>query len=119
MCGERVEVTQLTSCSSWGSTMDGHRFFLGIDPLPYAIQRCPACGYSSPCLSSIEGVDTSVVTREWLSDIPLVTDDAEHYGFTVKKGRKDLVEKLNKGIKIVRENGTEAKLKEKWMGAAN
>ena len=52
-------------------------------------------------------------------NIPLVTDDAEHYGFTVKKGRKDLVEKLNKGIKIVRENGTEAKLKEKWMGAAN
>ena len=79
MCGERVEVTQLTSCSSWGSTMDGHRFFLGIDPLPYAIQRCPACGYSSPCLSSIEGVDTSVVTREWLSDIPLVTDRAIGY----------------------------------------
>lgn len=51
--------------------------------------------------------------------IPLITDDAEYYGFTVKKGRKDLVEKLNKGIKIVRENGTEAKLKEKWMGAAN
>ena len=79
MCGERVEVTQLTSCSSWGSTMDGHRFFLGIDPLPYAIQRCPACGYSSPCLTSIDGVDTSVVTREWLSDIPLVTDRAIGY----------------------------------------
>ena len=50
-------------------------------------------------------------------NIALITDDAEYYGFTVKKGRKDLVEKLNKGIKIVRENGTEAKLKEKWMGA--
>ena len=48
--------------------------------------------------------------------IPLVTDDVEYYGFTVKKGRKDLVEKINKGLKIIRDNGTEAKIKAKWMG---
>lgn len=44
------------------------------------------------------------------------TDDAEHYGFTVKKGRKDLVEKLNAGIKAVKESGKEAELIKKWMG---
>ncbi|MBQ7585691.1 MAG: basic amino acid ABC transporter substrate-binding protein [Desulfovibrionaceae bacterium] len=48
--------------------------------------------------------------------IAFETGDTEQYGFTVKKGRKDLVEKLNKGIKIVKENGTEAKLIKKWMG---
>lgn len=44
------------------------------------------------------------------------SDDKEYYGFTVRKGRKDLVEKLNKGIKQVKESGTEAKLIKKWMG---
>ena len=50
-------------------------------------------------------------------NVPLVTNDVEYYGFTIKKGRKDLAEKINKGLKIIRENGTEAKIKEKWMGA--
>ena len=44
------------------------------------------------------------------------TDDKEYYGFTVRKGRQDLVDKLNKGIKQVKESGLEAKLIEKWMG---
>ncbi len=44
------------------------------------------------------------------------TDDKEQYGFTVKKGRKDLVEKLNAGIKWMRETGKEAELQKKWMG---
>ena len=46
------------------------------------------------------------------------TDEKEYYGFTVRKGRKDLVEKLNKGIKAVKASGVEAKLLEKWMGAS-
>lgn len=44
------------------------------------------------------------------------TGDKEYYGFTVRKGRKDLVDKLNKGIKQVKESGEEARLIEKWMG---
>lgn len=48
--------------------------------------------------------------------IALETENVEYFGFTVKKGRKDLVEKLNKGIKKVREGGTEALLKKKWIG---
>ncbi|MDD4701203.1 MAG: basic amino acid ABC transporter substrate-binding protein [Desulfovibrio sp.] len=46
------------------------------------------------------------------------TDEKEYYGFTVRKGRKDLVEKLNKGIKEVKASGVEAKLLEKWMGVS-
>lgn len=44
------------------------------------------------------------------------TDDVEQYGFTVKKGREDLVAKLNEGIKKVKESGKEAELIKKWMG---
>ncbi|MBS6830638.1 MAG: basic amino acid ABC transporter substrate-binding protein [Desulfovibrio sp.] len=47
------------------------------------------------------------------------TGDKEYYGFTVRKGRQDLVDKLNKGIKQVKESGLEAKLIEKWMGKSN
>ena len=48
--------------------------------------------------------------------IAMQTDDKEYFGFTVKKGRTDLVEKLNKGIKLLKENGTEAVLIKKWIG---
>ena len=47
------------------------------------------------------------------------TDEKEYYGFTVRKGRKDLLEKLNKGIKEVKASGEEAKIIEKWMGKSN
>ena len=49
-------------------------------------------------------------------DLSYKTDDPEYYGFTVRKGRSDLVEKLNAGIKRMRESGKEAELKKKWMG---
>ncbi len=44
------------------------------------------------------------------------TGDTEEYGFVVRKGRKDLLDKINQGIKMVRESGKEAELKKKWMG---
>lgn len=44
------------------------------------------------------------------------TDDKEYYGFTVRKGRQDLVEKINSGIKAVKESGKDAELRKKWMG---
>ena len=48
--------------------------------------------------------------------IALRSEEKEYFGFTVKKGRKDLLEKLNRGIKLVKENGTEAQLLKKWIG---
>ncbi|MCR5813120.1 MAG: basic amino acid ABC transporter substrate-binding protein [Desulfovibrio sp.] len=48
--------------------------------------------------------------------LSLRSQEKEYFGFTIKKGRKDLLEKLNRGIKIVKENGTEAQLIKKWMG---
>ena len=52
-------------------------------------------------------------------NISFKTEEKEYYGFTVRKGRKDLVEKLNKGIKAVKASGVEAQLLQKWMGASN
>lgn len=49
-------------------------------------------------------------------DLSFKTDDKEYYGFTVKKGRKDLVDKINQGIKSVKASGKEDELKKKWMG---
>ena len=51
-------------------------------------------------------------------NISFKTEEKEYYGFTVRQGRNDLVEKLNKGIKEVKASGVEAKLLQKWMGAS-
>ena len=48
--------------------------------------------------------------------VSLRTESKEYFGFTIKKGRKDLLEKINRGIKMVKENGTEAALLKKWIG---
>ena len=44
------------------------------------------------------------------------TEATESFGFVAKKGSKDLVERLNKGIDAVRAKGIEAELIRKWMG---
>lgn len=44
------------------------------------------------------------------------TDEDEYYGFAVKKGNKELVDLLNKGIAELKKNGTEEKLRQKWIG---
>ena len=50
--------------------------------------------------------------------VAFYTDDVEHYGFAVRKGDKELVEKLNAGIKAVKGKGIEKKIAEKWLGAS-
>ncbi|MDD6180858.1 MAG: basic amino acid ABC transporter substrate-binding protein [Desulfovibrionaceae bacterium] len=48
--------------------------------------------------------------------IAFKTEASESFAFVVKKGRKDLVEKLNRGIDAVRAKGIEAELMKKWLG---
>ena len=52
-------------------------------------------------------------------NISFKTEEKEYYGFTVRKGRKDLVEKLNKGIAAVKASGEDRKIAEKWLGKSN
>ena len=42
--------------------------------------------------------------------------DAEYYGFGVKKGNKEMVAKLNEGLKKVRESGEYDQIYQKWFG---
>ena len=49
--------------------------------------------------------------------IGLVTGDPEFYGFALRKNDKELAQKLNVGIKAVREKGIEKQILEKWFGA--
>ncbi len=42
--------------------------------------------------------------------------EAESYGFAVRKGNKELVEKLNLGLKRVKESGEYEKIYQKWFG---
>ena len=44
--------------------------------------------------------------------------EPERYAFVVKKGNKDLVEKLNKGIKLVKENGAYDRVLSEHLGSA-
>jgi polar amino acid transport system substrate-binding protein len=57
--------------------------------------------------------------KEGFSDalaIGFHTEVTESFAFVVRKGRKDLVDRLNKGIDAVREKGIEAELLHKWLG---
>ena len=41
--------------------------------------------------------------------------NAENYGFAVQKGNAELVEKINNGLKHIKENGTYDKLVDEWF----
>lgn len=45
------------------------------------------------------------------------TGDKEYIGFCLQKGRKDLLDRINKAVDEIKKDGTEAKLIEKWMGS--
>ncbi len=50
--------------------------------------------------------------------ISFVITDApkEYYGFAVKKGNKEVLDILNKGIEAAKKDGSEAALLKKWLG---
>jgi len=44
------------------------------------------------------------------------TDKPEYYGFPVKKGNKEVLDLINKGIEAVKAKGIDQELKKKWIG---
>ena len=48
--------------------------------------------------------------------VAFTTDDVENYGFAVRQGDKELLDKLNKGIAAVKEKGLEKQIVAKWLG---
>lgn len=49
-------------------------------------------------------------------DLSYKTDATEQYGFAINKKRPDIVELVNKGIRMVKESGKDVELRKKWMG---
>lgn len=47
--------------------------------------------------------------------IAFASKELEHYGFVVKKGNKQLLDKINVGIKVVKEKGIDKILIKKWI----
>lgn len=48
--------------------------------------------------------------------VAFITDDVEHYGFALRKGDTELMDKLNKGIRAVKAKGLDKPIIEKWLG---
>ena len=46
-------------------------------------------------------------------------NNPEYFGFCVRKGETELVKRINKAIAVMKADGTEDKLKIKWMGSAD
>ena len=44
------------------------------------------------------------------------TDQVEYYGMAIAKGNQEIVDLINKGLKIIKENGTYDKIAAKWFG---
>ena len=48
--------------------------------------------------------------------VAFITDDAEYYGFALRKDDKALLDKLNAGIRAVKEKGLDKPIVKKWLG---
>ncbi len=55
-------------------------------------------------------------SKEKLRVIPYVRSEKAYLGFYVKKGRTDLLNQINAGLKQVKADGTYQKIHEKWFG---
>ena len=53
---------------------------------------------------------------ENLMKVAFLTEDTEYVGFVVRKDNKALADKINQGLKAIRENGEEKKIRVKWLG---
>ncbi len=53
---------------------------------------------------------------ENLMKVAFLTEDAEYIGFVVRKDNKELADKINQGLKAIRENGQEKAIRTKWLG---
>jgi polar amino acid transport system substrate-binding protein len=75
----------------------------------------------------IDGVicDDPVATRFMAQDpkssdklgiVILPDTKAEYYGVAVKKGNREVLDLVNKGIELIQAKGTDIELRKKWMG---
>ncbi|MFW2178130.1 MULTISPECIES: transporter substrate-binding domain-containing protein [unclassified Moraxella] len=58
----------------------------------------------------------SVTDTSKIKQMKLPTTESDMVGFAIKKGRKDLVDKVNQGLDNIKQDGTYDKIYAKWFG---
>ncbi|MEV5875116.1 transporter substrate-binding domain-containing protein [Streptomyces sp. NPDC052101] len=94
----------------------------GFDPVSFASSDAVLNGMRTGQVQAVI-IDYPVV-QGWLKDKAnaekfKVVDNlktGEQYGFTVKKGNKDLLDAINKALKDAKADGTYKKIYEQWIG---
>ena len=109
--GFEVEVRNIAWDGIFGGVATG-QYDIVASSVTITPERQQQFDFSAPYY---EGVQAGVLPAGKLN-ISFKAEEKEYYGFTVRKGRKDLVEKLNKGIAAVKASGEDRKIAEKWLG---
>ena len=90
-----------------------------FESTPLALKELEAGGVDAVVADN--GVVINYVTNNPDAKFKTVSDKAfvpEQYGFAVKKGNAELLEKLNKGLADIKADGTYDKIYAKYFGAA-
>lgn len=96
---------------------EGNTNIKRFDTTPLALKELENGGVNAVVADN--GVVDNYVRNNSDKGIKTVTDDSfekEEYGIAVKKGNKELLDKLNEGLKIIKEDGTYDEIHKKFFG---
>lgn len=89
-----------------------------FDNMPLALKELLAGGVEASVGDN--GVIQHFVQNNSATSLRFIADKAnfplEHYGYVVKKGRQDLLDKINLGLKGIKEDGTYEQIYQKYFG---
>jgi len=91
-----------------------------FESTPLALKELEAGGVNAVVADN--GVVINYVTNNAGANFKTVSDAAfapEHYGIAVKKGNRELLAKLDKGLAEIKADGTYERIRAKYLGAAS
>ncbi len=89
-----------------------------FESMPLALKELLAGGVVASVGDN--GVMQNFINNNPNANLKVIVDadfEKEHYGFVVKKGRQDLADKINEGLKGIREDGTYDQIYAQWFSA--
>ncbi|WP_434777010.1 basic amino acid ABC transporter substrate-binding protein [Neisseria sp. Ec49-e6-T10] len=89
-----------------------------FESLPLALKELAAGGVVA-CIGDFGVVENFIKNNPEVS-LKTISDPAfeqEFYGFAIKKGRQDIQDNLNKGLKMIKEDGTYDQIYRKYFGS--
>lgn len=112
--GKRIAVQIGTTGAKYAKTIEGAKV-TDFDQVTDALMEVKNGG--ADALINDHPVNQYYVSKS-KKDYKIVGEilESEYYGIAVKKGNTELLEKINNGLKKLKENGEYAKLYKKWFG---